>query len=455
MSTPPEYFNRVAGSSHINFPLLQGKRVVVVGVGQVGSLIAAELAQNGVGNLVVIDHDVLEGSNLYRHVLLKGYVGWNKAEALTDCLDREVDNLNIEAVPFRVEPAISDRVLDGWLSDADLIVAATDDPDAQKRVGGRALALDIPVLFPALYPEDDPDSGEVIVQLDRQYPCYGCWTGFREGAEHLRGVTATIFRGFPVIFTSLMLCVAVLDPASECSDLLANGPEEPPNQAFILGRFGALREDELDWRTDCPVCGSGPAQGRATTTHTGNFPGRAFEPSQGVQPGVPSRHERLLVYPETLTVRENRSAASSFEDHVAQRVEELRSLPTRPDRSALQARLKRILVVLACNVLVELVLVFGVPDLFFHAFAHWQATLLDFVDEGSYLRKTIAGVIAGWMVLPVILIGSCVLTLQGFAAEDWTARVGGYAGALIAGFFWGIQAVALVTMGHTVRGFWS
>jgi len=144
---------------------------------------------------------------------------------------------------------------------------------------------------------------------------------------------------------------------------------------------------------------------------------------------------------------------TSFENLVAQRVDELRSLPPRPDRSALQAR--RVLVILACNVLVELVLVFGVPDLFFHAFAHWQAALLDFVDEGSYLRKTIAGVIAGWMVLPVILISSCALTLQGFAAKDWTARVGGYAGSLIAGFFWGIQAVALVTMGHTVRGFWS
>jgi hypothetical protein len=148
-------------------------------------------------------------------------------------------------------------------------------------------------------------------------------------------------------------------------------------------------------------------------------------------------------------------ASTSFENRVAQRAEELRSLPTQPDRSALQAKLKRVLVILVCNVLIELVLVFGMPDLFFHAFAHWQAALFDFVDEGSDLRKTIVSLVAGWVILPVILIGSCALTLQGFAAKDWRARVGGYVGAVIAGFFWGIQAVALVTMGHTVRGFWS
>lgn len=265
MSTPPEYFERVAGSINVNFSLLQGKRVAVVGVGQVGSLMAAELVKNGVGNLIVIDHDVLERSNLYRHILPKGYLAWNKAEALTDYLDREVENLRIEAVPFRIEPAISDRVLDDWLSDADLVVAATDDPDAQKRVGARALALEIPAIFPSLYPEDDTDSGEVVVQLDRQYPCYGCWTGFREDVEHPRGVTMTSFRGLPVVFMTLVLCVALLDPATECSDLLNNGPDEPPNQVFILNRFGALEAERLSRRADCPACGGVESASRQVT----------------------------------------------------------------------------------------------------------------------------------------------------------------------------------------------
>lgn len=256
MSTPEGYFERLLHSTQINFALLQDKRVTIIGVGQVGSQITAELAKCGIGYLLVIDHDKLERHNLYRHALTEGYIGRNKAEGLTDYLDREVDKLQIEALPYRVDPSVSDDVLDKWLSGANLIIAATDDPDAQKRIGLRALANNIPAVFPALYSEDNQDSGEIVVQFNRQHPCYGCWTGFRDGVEHLRGVTLANFRALPVIFTTLMLSIAVLDPDTEFADLLGNGPGEPPNQVFIVSRFGTLESNPLERRRDCPACGN-------------------------------------------------------------------------------------------------------------------------------------------------------------------------------------------------------
>ena len=43
------------------------KKVVVLGCGSVGSLIAMELARSGVGNFLLVDADTLEYHNLCRH----------------------------------------------------------------------------------------------------------------------------------------------------------------------------------------------------------------------------------------------------------------------------------------------------------------------------------------------------------------------------------------------------
>jgi hypothetical protein len=253
MSVPPEYFARVAGS--VNFPLLQGKRVAIVGVGQVGSKIAEELANCGVGYLRLIDHDVLERQNLFRHVLPKAYLDHNKAEALAEYLAGEVDDLQTESIPHSVDHEMSNYLLDPWLAETDLVVVATDEPRVQKQVGLRALMLGIPSIFPGLY---EGGGGEVVVQLGYQEPCFGCFSAFRDATEPLQGMTATNFSALPVIFTSLMLSMALLDPKSEYGELIAGGPGRPLNQRFVLNSFGALTPKPLPRRGDCPACGGDP-----------------------------------------------------------------------------------------------------------------------------------------------------------------------------------------------------
>ncbi len=252
MSTP-DYFARIRGS--VNFPLLQSRRVVIAGVGMVGSPIAEELAKCGVGHLRLIDHDILERANLSRHVLTDEYLGWNKAEGLTVYLAQHVEGLQIEAVPHKIDRSISDDMLDQWLADADLIIAATDDHETQRRVGRRALALGIPSIFPALYVEG---GGEIIVQLDDQLPCFSCWDEFRPHDAPLRGAQALGFIALPVIYTSLRISLGLLDPASPDREIMRAGRTRPPYQTFGLNRFGTLRSGHLTLRRDCPSCGGGP-----------------------------------------------------------------------------------------------------------------------------------------------------------------------------------------------------
>lgn len=256
MSTS-DYFARIAGS--INLRLLQSRRVVVVGVGTVGSQIANELARCGVGSLCLIDHDKLETANLARHTLPVEFVGWNKAEALTVHLAAQVAGLQIGAIPRKISHSVSDELLDQWLGEADLIVAATDDRGAQRQIGQRALALSIPAIFPALYGQD---GGEVVIQLDPRFPCFHCWDAFRRNTAQLRGVTALNMTALPVIYTALRLSLGVLDTQSEHRRLMTTRPGEAPNQLFVHESPDAFRRAPLTRRPNCPSCAVGPAPHR-------------------------------------------------------------------------------------------------------------------------------------------------------------------------------------------------
>ena len=64
----------------------QDKAVAIAGLGGLGSNIAVMLARSGVGNLLLIDYDRVEYSNLNRQYYLPCHVGRLKAEALTEQL---------------------------------------------------------------------------------------------------------------------------------------------------------------------------------------------------------------------------------------------------------------------------------------------------------------------------------------------------------------------------------
>jgi hypothetical protein len=247
-----DYFARVDGS--VNFPLLQGKQIVIVGAGMVGSQIAVELANCGVGQLRLIDHDVLERPNLPRHALNDDYLGWNKAEALAVYLAQHVPGMRAESMPKQIDPSVPDELVDQWLKGADLIVAATDDHRAQRRIGHHALDLGIITVFPALYLEG---GGEIIVQFDDQLPCFSCWDVFREDDAPLRDAQALNVIALPVLYISLRICLGLLDPSAPERELLRAGGGRPPYQTFGLNRFGTLLSGFLKRRPDCPVCRGG------------------------------------------------------------------------------------------------------------------------------------------------------------------------------------------------------
>lgn len=102
---------------------LEHRRVVLVGLGSLGSPVAMLLAKAGVGHLTLIDPDKLVGQNLGRHALGMDELGKSKVGALRMRLQRDLPTVQIEAYNTFVEVILTAKpeVLDK----ADLVIVTS------------------------------------------------------------------------------------------------------------------------------------------------------------------------------------------------------------------------------------------------------------------------------------------------------------------------------------------
>ncbi len=102
---------------------LAAARVLVVGAGGLGSTVIQGLAGAGVGNLAIVDHDVVEESNLHRQPLFSmAAIGNNKAECAAKWVRAYNPAVAVSAHRFRLDPANAPALLAG----VDLVVDAAD-----------------------------------------------------------------------------------------------------------------------------------------------------------------------------------------------------------------------------------------------------------------------------------------------------------------------------------------
>lgn len=88
---------------------LQTKKVMICGVGGVGSFVAEALARSGIGNITLIDYDVVEPSNLNRQLMSnKNNIGEDKVVVLKRRLE-EISDCNVD---FKKQFIDQDFILD-------------------------------------------------------------------------------------------------------------------------------------------------------------------------------------------------------------------------------------------------------------------------------------------------------------------------------------------------------
>jgi ThiF family protein/JAB domain-containing protein similar to deubiquitination enzymes len=168
-------------------PELRARRALVAGCGSVGSYLAEQLVRAGVGAVALLDPERVEPENLSRTCYEAPDVGALKVEALARRLLRVAPALRCEERPAALE-SLSPEELDALVASADLVVAATDDPAAQRALNRFAYARGRPALFVGLYA--GARGGEVILAVPERTACYLCATRTRHAAERSGGAVA-------------------------------------------------------------------------------------------------------------------------------------------------------------------------------------------------------------------------------------------------------------------------
>jgi len=153
---------------------LQSLRVGVVGVGGIGSLIVEELARLGVRDWVLVDHDVVEVSNLNR---LLGSTLEDVAEehAKVDVAARNIHSIDANAQVTTLRCTVfTERALRA-LRECDVLIATTDNDASRLAVNALATQYLIPIVHAGVNLGVQPDgrfediSGEVAI------PSLGSW----------------------------------------------------------------------------------------------------------------------------------------------------------------------------------------------------------------------------------------------------------------------------------------
>ena len=222
---------------------LKNAKICVVGVGGLGNPITSRLVAMGVGQLRIVDRDVIELSNLHRQTMYdESDVGQVKVEVARKKLQKLNPDCKIESLAISVNEYNANEVID----DCDVVIDALDSVNARYALNKACVEKNIPFVTGAAVGV----SGQAFTIVPKQSACYYCM--FPDLNEETMP-TCSIEGVHPSILS------------------LVGGIEVAEAVKIILGKKPSLSErilhidlENLDFQNtktfraeECPICGTG------------------------------------------------------------------------------------------------------------------------------------------------------------------------------------------------------
>ncbi|MFC1648180.1 ThiF family adenylyltransferase [Nanoarchaeota archaeon] len=141
---------------------LSKSSAVIVGVGAIGSVSAELLTRSGIGKITLIDHDIVDETNLQRQLYTEADIGKKKAETAAEKLKQI--NPEVKAIAKQLHLA-ADNVK---LLKADVILDCTDCMATRFLINDYAMKNKIPWIYAAAV-ED-----RAMLFVTKGSPCFNC-----------------------------------------------------------------------------------------------------------------------------------------------------------------------------------------------------------------------------------------------------------------------------------------
>lgn len=221
---------------------LLASRVLMIGAGGLGSAAGLYLGSAGVGHLTVVDHDVVDETNLQRqvaHTLAR--VGQPKAQSLQIAIAQ----INPDVIVTPVVHRADQEALEQWVSQADVVLDCTDNFATRHAINRACVAHRKPLVSGAAIRMDGQLS--VYDPRDPTSPCYACVFPPDIAHEETRCATMGVFA--PLVgIVGTMQAAEALKLASGMGSTLAG------RLLMLDGRRMEWTDIRLPRNAQCPVC---------------------------------------------------------------------------------------------------------------------------------------------------------------------------------------------------------
>lgn len=220
--------------------LLDGK-VLIIGVGGLGSPAAIYLAAAGVGTIGIADPDVVELSNLQRQIAHSGNdLGSPKVTSAQQKMTALNEDVHVVSYQLRIDPENIANLIDAY----DFVIDATDNFAAKFLINDACVSAGKPYSHGGILKFD----GQSLTVLPGESPCYRCIFPEPPPAETALACSrAGVIGVLPGIIGTIQATEAI-------KFLLGKGD-------LLAGRlltYNALsmkfREVPIRQNPDCPVC---------------------------------------------------------------------------------------------------------------------------------------------------------------------------------------------------------
>jgi len=220
---------------------LLAARVLIIGVGGLGSPVAMYLAASGVGHLVLVDYDMVELSNLQRQIAhTTDRLGMHKVTSAQRALAALNPEVQVTVIPGQLDP----EALEEQVRQADAVVDCSDNFATRFALNRVCVANRTPLISGAAIRLE----GQVTVfRADRaDSPCYRCL--YRDMDELGESCSQT------GVLAPLVGIIGSVQATETIKVLLDIGET-------LAGRLLVLDALTMEWRSiklrkdpDCPVC---------------------------------------------------------------------------------------------------------------------------------------------------------------------------------------------------------
>ena len=217
-------------------------QALLVGAGGLGSPAALYLASAGVGHITLIDHDVVDVTNLQRQIAhTQDRVGQLKVESLKQAISQINPEVQVQCISQRADSVL----LHQHVGLVDVVLDCTDNFETRQAINLACVQHKKPLVSGSALRMD----GQVAVYDIRQSqaPCYACVFPPTQQFEETRCATMGVLAPLVGIIGSLQ--------ATEALKILSGiGPSLAGQLVLFNAKFMEWQTLQTHRHVQCPVC---------------------------------------------------------------------------------------------------------------------------------------------------------------------------------------------------------